>query len=241
MTFQPEVVSFPYRPTTNHRLGLEESGRDVFVQILYATRISLLFGLLLVGASFAVGIWIGAVQGYFAGKIDLTVQRLTEIWESLPFLLIMILISSIYGRSFLLLLALFTAFSWIGISYYMRGEFLRLRKQPFVEAARIMGIGRWKIMFRHIFPNALVPIITIFPFSLVGAIFVLSSLDFLGFGLPAGTPSWGNLIFQGRSFPYAWWLVLYPCLALFVVSLLGVFIGEGLRAAFDPRTKSKIE
>ncbi|HQZ29971.1 MAG TPA: ABC transporter permease subunit, partial [Verrucomicrobiales bacterium] len=144
------------------------------------------------------------------------------------------------GRSFLLLGFVYGIFNWIGISYYVRAEFLRLRKLPFVEAARVMGIGRWKIMFRHIFPNALVPIITFFPFSLVGSIFVLTALDYLGFGLPPGTPSWGNLLDQGQSQTYAWWLTLYPSLALFLVSLLGIFIGEGVRAAFDPRTDSKL-
>ncbi|MCL4108451.1 UNVERIFIED_CONTAM: hypothetical protein GTU68_046144 [Idotea baltica] len=241
ITVRPETVSFPYQATKGHPLGIDESGRDVAVQILYATRVSLLFGLSLVISTFVIGIFIGAVQGYFGGKIDLTGQRLTEIWEAMPFLLIMIFLSSVLGRGFFLLLGIYSAFNWISVSYYTRGEFLKLRKQPFVEAARVMGIGRWKIMFRHILPNALVPSITFFPFALVGAIFVLSALDFLGFGLPAGTPSWGNLLHQGQSKPYAWWLVLYPCLALFIVSLLGVFIGEGLRAAFDPKTKSRIE
>lgn len=235
-----EKVSFPFRPVKGHPLGIDEGGRDVLVQILYATRTSLLFGLALVALTFFIGIIVGAVQGYFGGKLDMFGQRFIEIWESLPFLYIMIMISSIYGRSFGLLLALYAAFNWIGISYYLRAEFLKLRKQPFVESAKVMGLSRAKIMFRHVLPNALVPIITFFPFALVGAIFALTALTFLGFGLPPGTPSWGELLRQARVYPYAWWLVLYPALALFIISLLGVFIGEGLRAAFDPRSSSKL-
>ncbi len=241
VSFKRETVEFPFRPVEGHAMGLDNSGRDVGVRILYATRTALLFGILLVIFTYVIGIFLGAVQGYFGGRLDMVGQRLTEIWESMPFLLIMILLSSIYGRSFLLLGFVYGIFNWIGISYYMRAEFLRLRKLPFVEAAKVMGIGRWKIMFSHIFPNALVPIITFFPFSLVGAIFMLTALDYLGFGLPPGTPSWGNLLDQGQSQAYAWWLTLYPSLALFLVSLLGIFIGEGVRAAFDPRTDSKLE
>ncbi len=239
--FERETVEFPFRPVKGHTFGLDNSGRDVGVTILYATRTALLFASILVVFTYAIGIFLGAVQGYFGGKVDMLGQRLSEIWESMPFLLIMILLSSIYGRSFLLLGLIYGIFNWIGISYYIRAEFLRLRKLPFVEAARVMGIGRWKIMFRHIFPNALVPVITFFPFALVGAIFMLTALDYLGFGLPPGTPSWGNLLDQGQVQPYAWWLIFYPSVALFIVSLLGIFIGEGVRAAFDPRTNSKLE
>lgn len=239
--FERETVEFPFRPVKDHAFGLDNSGRDVGVRILYATRTALIFGLLLVIFTYVIGIGLGAIQGYFGGKTDMFGQRLTEIWEAMPFLLIMILLSSIYGRSFFLLGLVYGVFNWIGISYYMRAEFLRLRKQPFVEAARVMGIGRWKIMFRHVLPNALVPVITFFPFALVGAIFMLTALDYLGFGLPPGTPSWGNLLDQGQVQPYAWWLTLYPSLALFIVSLLGIFIGEGVRAAFDPKTDSKLE
>lgn len=241
VSFDRETVSFPYKPVGNHPFGLDESGRDILVIILYATRIGLLFAIALVILSFCIGIFLGAVQGYFGGKIDMFGQRLTEIWAAMPFLFIMILLSSVYGKGFFLLLFVYAIFNWIGISLYMRAEFLRLRKQPFVEASRIMGISRWKIMFRSILPNALVPVITFFPFDLVGAIFSLTALDFLGFGLPAGTPSWGDLLSQGKTYPYGWWLVLFPSVALFVVSLLGIFIGEGVRAAFDPRNQSRLQ
>lgn len=239
--FEKETVEFPFRPVKEHFFGLDNSGRDVGVRILYATRTALLFGAILVIVTYVIGIFLGAIQGYFGGRIDMFGQRLTEIWEAMPFLLIMILLSSIYGRSFVLLGVVYGLFNWIGISYYVRAEFLKLRKQPFVESARVMGIGRWKIMFRHVLPNGLVPVITFFPFALVGAIFVLTALDYLGFGLPPGTPSWGNLLEQGQVQPYAWWLIFYPSAALFIVSLLGIFIGEGVRAAFDPRTESKLQ
>jgi microcin C transport system permease protein len=236
-----ETVFFPFRPVKHHPMGIDSSGRDVFVQILYATRVSLLFGIALVVGTEILGVVVGAVQGYFGGRLDMFGQRFIEIWESLPFLYVMMLLGSVFGRGFFVLLVAYGIFNWVGISYYIRGEFLKLRKLPFVESARVMGIPRWKIMFRHILPNALVPLITFFPFSLVGAIGSLAALDFLGFGLPPGTPSWGQLLSQGQEFPYAWWLILYPTLALFVVILLGVFVGEGVRNAFDPRSHSKLQ
>jgi microcin C transport system permease protein len=239
--FEKEDVHFPFRPTGNHWFGLDSSGRDVLARILYGLRISLNFGLALVFSTMILGVVLGGLQGYHGGKVDLAGQRVTEIWEALPFLYIMIFMGSVFGRSFALLLLIYGAFNWIGISYYMRGEFLKLRKQPFVEAARCLGLSDWKIMSKHILPNALVPVITFFPFSLVGAIFSLSALDFLGFGMPPPIPSWGELLSQAQEFKYAWWLVLYPSLALFVVILLGVFIGEGVRAAFDPRVNSRYE
>lgn len=236
-----ETVSFPYPPTKGHALGLDESGRDVLVLILYATRIGLLFGICLVILTFTIGISLGAIQGYFGDKVDLLGQRFTEIWSALPFLYIMIMLSNRFGKGFFLLLFIYAIFNWVGISMYMRAEFLKLRKQPFVESARVMGINRWKIIFKTILPNALVPVIALFPFELVGAIFSLTALDFLGFGLPVGTPSWGDLLNQAKTYPYGWWLVLFPSLALFIVSLLGIFVGEGVRAAFDPKTESKME
>jgi microcin C transport system permease protein len=166
---------------------------------------------------------------------------LIEIWSALPFLYIMILMGSIYGRSFGLLLFCYGIFNWIGISYYMRAEFLRLRALPFVDSARCMGIPAGTIMLRHIFPNAITPVLTFFPFSLVGAIGALAALDYLGFGLPPPTPSWGQLLHQAQQFRWAWWLILYPSLAIFTVMLLGVFIGEGVRDAYDPRRYSRME
>ena len=241
LDFQKQDIRFPYPPTARHLMGLDEAGRDVLARILYGLRISLTFGLILVACSMTLGIAAGAVQGYYGGAVDITGQRLIEIWSALPFLYVMILMGSVYGRSFGLLLFCYGIFNWIGISYYVRAEFFRLRKQAFVEAAQLMGLSSVKIMARHILPNALVPVITFFPFSLVGAIGSLAALDYLGFGLPAPTPSWGELLAQAQQYRWAWWLILYPSLALFIVMLLGVFIGEGVRNAFDPRRYSRLE
>ena len=236
-----EEVRFPFRPTRGHPLGIDSSGRDVAARMLYGLRTSLSFGMLLVLSTMALGTAAGALQGYYGGPVDLLGQRFIEVWESLPFIYVLILLGSVWGRSFGLLLGLYAAFNWIGISYYMRAEFLRLRKQPFVEAARAIGLPPRKIIFRHMLPNALVPLVTFFPFLLVGAIGTMAALDYLGFGLPPPTPSWGELLAQAQEFPHAWWLVLYPSLALFGTMLAGVFVGEGLRAAFDPRSHGRME
>lgn len=236
-----EDVRYPFRPVKGHPLGIDSAGRDVLARLIYGFRTAMSFGLLLVLASLAVGTLIGAAQGYYGGRFDLLGQRVIEIWDALPFLYILILMGSVYGRSFVLLLVCYALFNWIGISYYMRAEFLRLRHWAFVEAGRAQGLPARLIMFRHILPNALVPLVTFFPFSLVSAIGVLAALDFLGFGLPPPTPSWGELLAQAQEYPWAWWLTLYPSLALFVVMLFGVFIGEGVREAFDPKPFSRIE
>ena len=240
MTFVKEDVRFPFRPVGPHLFGLDDTGRDVLARIFYGLRTSLNFGLLLVVTSMLIGTIIGAIQGYYGGRIDLTGQRMTEVWEALPFLYVLILLGSVYGRSFVLLLVVYGLFNWIGISYYMRAEFLRLRNQQFVEAAQCLGLPDRKILFKHILPNALVPLTTFFPFSLVGAIGTLAALDYLGFGLPPPTASWGQLLAQAQGQAY-WWLILYPSLTLFLVILLCVFIGEGVRNAFDPRKFTRLE
>ncbi len=239
--FIKEDVRFPFAPVRGHMMGIDGAGRDVLARVLYGLRTSLTFGLMLVAFSVAMGIIAGALQGYYGGILDITGQRFIEIWSALPFLYIMILMGSIYGRSFSLLLFIYGLFNWIGISYYIRAEFLRLRKQPFVESAKCMGISDYKIIFKHILPNAMVPVITFFPFSLVGAIGALAALDYLGFGLPPPTPSWGELIFQAQQYRWAWWLILYPSMALFILMLLGLFIGEGVRNAYDPKQYSRLE
>ncbi len=236
-----EQVRFPFRPSSGHWLGLDDAGRDVFARILYGLRSSLSFGLILVVCAMSAGTFIGMLQGYLGGWVDITGQRLIEIWSALPFLYIMILMGSIYGPSFKLLIFCYAIFNWIGISYYMRAEMLRLRRLPFVEAARCLGLPGWKIALRHILPNSLVPLITFFPFSLVGAIGALAGLDYLGFGLPPPTPSLGQLLQQAQNQRWAWWLTLYPSLTLFIIMLLGVFIGEGLRNAFDPKPQSRLQ
>ena len=245
-----EEVRFPFRPvrgipegvsTPAHPMGLDDSGRDVLARILYGLRTSLSFGLILVICSLSFGTLIGSVQGYLGGWVDITGQRLIEIWSALPFLYIIILMGSVYGPSFWLLIVCYALFNWIGMSYYMRAEMLRLRRLPFVEAAKCLGLPGWKIVLKHILPNALVPLVTFFPFSLVGAVGALAALDYLGFGLPPPTASLGQLLQQAQSQRWAWWLILYPSLALFVVMLLGVFIGEGVREAFDPKRQSRLQ
>jgi len=238
--FIKEDVRFPFRPVKGHIMGIDGAGRDVLSRILYGLRTSMSFGLLLVVGSMALGIAAGALQGYFGGLLDISGQRFIEIWSALPFLYIMILMGSIYGRSFSLLLFCYGLFNWIGISYYIRAEFLRLRKLPFVEAAKCMGGSSFKIIFRHILPNGMVPVITFFPFSLVGAIGSLAALDYLGFGLPSPTPSWGELLYQAQQYRWAWWLILYPSISLFTVMLLGVFVGEGVRNAYDPKRYTRL-
>ena len=236
-----EDVTWPFRPVPGHGLGIDGSGRDVFARVMYGLRIALTFGLLLVGWAMLLGFLIGSAQGYFGGWLDITAQRLIEIWSALPFLYVMILIGSVLGRSFLLLLVCYGLFNWIALSYYMRAEFLRLRHRPFVEAARCQGLGHLRIIVRHLLPNALTPLITLFPFELVGAISTLTALDFLGFGLPPLTPSLGELLQQAQQFRWAWWLVAYPSAALFMVMLLAVLVGEGLRDAFDPKPRTRLE
>jgi microcin C transport system permease protein len=235
LSFEKKEARFPFPPTPGHPMGIDGSGRDVLARMLYGLRTSVTFGLLLVFFSISIGVAAGAFQGYYGGMVDMTAQRLIEIWSALPFLYVMILAGSVFGRGFFLLLLCYGVFNWIGISYYVRAEFLRLRRRPFVEAARSMGIPARKIIFRHILPNALTPVITFFPFSLVGAIGALTALDYLGFGLPPPTPSWGELLAQARQFRWAWWLILYPSAALFVVMLCAVFVGEGVRNAYDPK------
>lgn len=241
ISFLKEDVRFPFQPVEGHLMGIDGAGRDVLARILYGLRTSMTFGLMLVACSMVLGILAGALQGYYGGAIDITGQRLIEIWSALPFLYIMILMGSVYGRSFSLLLFCYGLFNWIGISYYIRAEFLRLRKQPFVEAAKCMGISSSKVIFKHILPNGMVPVITFFPFSLVGAIGALAALDYLGFGLPPPTPSWGELLFQAQQYRWAWWLILYPSLSLFMVMLLGVFVGEGIRNAYDPKRYTRLD
>lgn len=233
-----EKVTFPFRPCPGHPFGIDSAGRDVYSRVVHAMRISLLFGMALAFSGLLMGLTVGAVEGYFGGRVDITLQRLTEVWSALPFLYVMIFIGSTMGRSFGLLLVCYGVFNWIGVSYYMRAEFLNLRKRQFVEAAIVQGFGTWHIIFNQILPNALTPLITLFPFLLLGAIGSLSALDFLGFGLPPMTPSCGEMLFQAQQYSGAWWLVVYPAGALFVVMILAVLIGEGLRDAFDPRQKA---
>ncbi len=236
----PEV-SFPFRPVWEHPFGIDAGGRDVYSRVVHGMRIALVFGLLLAFSGMLAGLVAGAVEGYFGGLTDILAQRFTEVWSAMPFLYVMIFVGSTVGRSFAVLLVCYAAFNWITVSYYVRAEFLRLRTRSFVDAARAQGLPASRIIFGHILPNALTPLVTLFPFLLIGAIGSLAALDFLGFGLPPLTPSCGELMQEAQQFRGAWWLVLFPALALFIVMLLAVMVGEGLRDAFDPRQKSRLE
>lgn len=225
----------PSAPSLHHPMGTDDRGRDVFVRIIYGYRNCMGFALILIVFEMLIGIIIGGIQGYFAGKTDMIIQRLIEIFSSIPFLYMILIMGSYFGNSFSVLMVTYAAFAWIGISYYIRGEFLKLRTAQYVEAARAFGVGDIQIIFRHILPNSITPIVTFLPFSLIGSISILSALDFLGYGIPAPNPSWGELIGQGRERLGAWWLIGFPSLALLVTIQLTAFVGEGLRDAFDSK------
>jgi len=242
----------PHPPSRQHWFGTDDRGRDIFARLVYGFNVSLTFALLVLLISNLIGITIGAMLGYFGGKLDILGQRVIEIWSSLPFLYTIIIISSIVvpiyipGRnlvlqpSFWLLIIILTTFAWMGITYYVRGEYYREKAKDYVGAAIAMGASEWSIMFKHILPNSLTPVVSFAPFMIVGNIAALVSLDFLGFGLPAPTPSWGELIGQGMNNLTKWWLVAFPLGAMFVTLLLIVFVGEAVREAFDPKEYSRL-
>ena len=227
-------------PGGKHWFGTDNTGRDVFARLMYGFNISLSFAILLTLGSYIIGVSFGAMMGYFGGKFDLISQRLIEIWATLPLLFVMIIISSIVRPNFILLIIILTLFSWIGMTYYMRAEFYREKTKDYVAAAISMGQSHKKIIFKHILPNSLVPIITYFPFAVIGGISSLVGLDFLGFGLPPPTPSWGQMVSVGLQNMVKWWMVLAPLGAQFITLLLIVFIGEAIREAFDPRVYSRL-
>jgi microcin C transport system permease protein len=242
----------PNPPSSEHPFGTDDRGRDVLVRLAYGFNISLTFAMLVLLIGDSVGIAIGAMLGYVSGKVDLLGQRLIEIWSSLPFLYTIIIVSSIVvpvyipGQmqilqpSFWLLVIILAAFEWMGITYYIRGEFYREKAKDYVGAAIVTGQSQVAIMFRHILPNALTPVVSFAPFTIVANIGALVALDFLGFGLPAPTPSWGELIGQGMENLTKWWLVFIPLGVLFTTLLLVVFIGEAVREAFDPKEYSRL-
>jgi microcin C transport system permease protein len=216
-------------------LGTDDQARDVAARVIYGFRISVLFGLILTALSCLVGVAVGALQGYYGGKIDLFGQRFIEIWSGLPVLYLLIILSAILQPNFWWLLGIMLLFSWMGLVDVVRAEFLRARNLEYVKAARALGMGNRKIMFRHILPNAMVATLTFLPFILTGAITALTSLDFLGFGLPPGSPSLGELIYQGKENLHAPWLGISAFFSLALMLTLLVFVGEAVRDAFDPR------
>ena len=225
----------PSPPTTQNWLGTDDQARDVVARLVYGFRISVLFGLALTLFSSVVGIAAGAVQGYFGGRIDLYFQRFVEIWSSLPTLYLLIILASIVQPSFWWLLGLLLLFSWTELVRVVRAEFLRTRNFDYVRAARALGASDVSIMFNHILPNAMVATLTFLPFILSGAITSLTALDFLGFGLPPGSPSLGEILNQGKNNLSAPWLGLSGFVVLSVMLSLLIFIGEAVRDAFDPR------
>ncbi|HXP76080.1 MAG TPA: ABC transporter permease [Stellaceae bacterium] len=228
-------VPAPAPPSAVNWLGTDDQGRDVLARLLYGFRISVLFGLVLTLLSSAIGIAAGAVQGYFGGLTDLLFQRFMEIWSGLPILYLLIILSSIVQPNFWWLLGLMLLFSWMSLVDLVRAEFLRARNFDYVRAARALGVSNPVIIFRHVLPNALVATFTFMPFLLSGGVTTLTSLDFLGFGLPAGSPSLGELLAQGKNNLQAPWLGFTAFIALAIMLSLLVFIGEAVRDAFDPR------
>ncbi len=234
-TISPVESMFPAPPSQNHWLGTDDQGRDILARILYGFRISVLFGLILFFFNSIIGIFVGLSTGYYGGKIDLFGQRILEIWGSVPTLYLIIIISGIITMNFWLLLGILLLFSWMGMVGVVRMEALRVRNMEFVRSAQALGASNWQIITKHILPNALVAVIAMLPFSINGSIIALSSLDFLGFGLPSSYPSLGEIVSQGRNNLFAPWIGFsgFATLAGMLISL--VFIGEGLRDALDPR------
>ena len=225
----------PSPPTGENIFGTDDQGRDVAARVIYGFRISVLFGLALTIISSIIGVAAGAVQGYYGGKLDLVMQRIIEIWASMPSLYILIIFSSIFIPGFWTLLAILLLFSWVALVDVVRAEFLRARNFDYVRAARALGVSNPVIMWRHVLPNAMVATITFMPFILTGSITALTSLDFLGLGLPPGSPSLGELLAQGKNNLQAPWLGIAAFLSLAFMLTLLTFIGEAVRDAFDPR------
>jgi microcin C transport system permease protein len=224
-------------PSASHPLGTDVSGRDVFARLLYGTRISFLFAFSCWVITYIFGIFIGLAQGFFGCWIDLIGQRIVEIFSSIPVLYLLLLLISMVNPNIWFLIAITSMFGWISISQYMRAQALKNRSLAYTEAAAALGASWSRQVFRHILPNSLVPIVTFSPFAIVGFIAALSSLDFLGFGVPAPTPSWGELFDQARAnFQTAWWLAFFPSLLVFLTVVTLNFVGEALRESFDPRS-----
>ncbi len=225
----------PAAPSSVNWLGTDDRGRDVLARLLYGFRVSVLFGLALTAIGVVLGIVMGAIQGYFAGKVDLVIQRFIEIWGSVPELYLLIILASVFEPGLLILLVILSLFGWMGLSDYVRAEFLRNRSLDYVTAARALGLSNFQIIWRHVLPNSLTPVIAFLPFRMSAAILALTSLDFLGLGVPSSTPSLGELLAQGKANLDAWWISLGTFGVLVALLLLLIFIGEALRDALDTR------
>lgn len=231
-----EVVRYPSPPTSSNWLGTDDRGRDVFARILYGMRYGVYYAFATWIITVTLGVCFGGAMGFFGGKLDLVGQRVEEVLSSIPTLFILIILVSIFKPSLMILVLISAVFEWILFSIYTRAEFLKNRKRDFVEVARAMGASNSRLIFKHILPNSLVPLITLSPFVIASYITGLASLDYLGLGLPPPTPSWGELLDQAKQYvTIAWWLAVYPAAALFFTLILLSLVGDGLRVAFDPR------
>ena len=225
----------PSSPSRANLFGTDDRGRDLLAQLIYGFRLSVLFGLALTAIGVVIGVLAGAIQGFAGGRTDLVGQRFIEIWGSMPELYLLIIFSAIFAPSVALLLVLLSLFGWMGLSDYVRAEFLRNRQMDYVRAARALGVSNLQIMWRHILPNSMTPVVTFLPFRMSAAILALTSLDFLGLGVPPGTPSLGELLSQGKANIDAWWISLSTFAVLVTTLLLLTFMGDALRDALDPR------
>jgi microcin C transport system permease protein len=229
----------PAAPSRENLFGTDDRGRDLLAQLIYGFRVSVLFALALTAIGVVLGVITGAIQGFFGGRIDLAFQRFIEIWGSMPELYLLIIFSGIFAPSVALLLVLLSLFGWMGLSDYVRAEFLRNRQMDYVRAARALGVSNGRIMWRHILPNSMTPVVTFLPFRMSAAILALTSLDFLGLGVPPGTPSLGELLSQGKANIDAWWISLSTFGVLVLTLLLLTFMGDALRDALDPRKQDR--
>jgi microcin C transport system permease protein len=225
----------PSPPTRDNWMGTDDRGRDLLAQLIYGFRVSVLFALALTCVGTVLGVLTGAIQGFLGGRTDLVFQRFIEIWSSMPELYLLIIFSAVLSPSIGLLLVLLSLFGWMGLSDYVRAEFLRNRQLDYVRAARAMGLSNLQIVWRHVLPNSLTPVVTFLPFRMSAAILALTSLDFLGLGVPPGTPSLGELLSQGKNNIDAWWISLSTFAVLVITLLLLTFMGDALRDALDPR------
>ena len=231
----------PYPPSfkNRHFLGTDTAGRDVLSRLLYGFRTTIFFAIALYMINTIIGVQIGCFMGYFGGWFDLIMQRLVEIWSNLPVLYIIIIIGSFIKPNIYLLLAIFAVLNWTGISWLMRAEIMREKRLQYAKAATSIGGSSFRVIFSHLLPNSIVPVLASFPFQVIGSIGALTSLDYLGYGLQVPTPSWGELMQQGQqTFDFAPWIVLSPCVALVATLLIFAFIGEALRDTLDPKSNS---
>jgi microcin C transport system permease protein len=232
---------FPPSFQEQHYLGTDNVGRDIVARLVYGFRIAIFFSLILLLANYSIGISIGIVMGYWGGKFDLFFQRIIEIWSNVPFLYVIIIISSIVVPNFMMLVLIMAFFGWIGMTWTMRTVTYKEKEREYILAAKSLGASNFRILFKHLLPNTIAVIVTYAPFSVSGGIVALTSLDYLGFGLPPPTPSWGELIQQGWANMDAWWIAISVIVSMLITLIVVTFIGEAVREAFDPKLHTTYE